>query len=155
MPFLTISTIIKQVVEDKGGIMLINTPRNYISIRDLLDDYQNKNDEKSKNIVYLLLCTKHFLAETSADYQKEREADMTDDIMQEILNNAAKGFMRFSSLPKIEWQDAEDILAYCRLAMIERLALLQHNHDILFTYYATHDNALKATLMTTNQHQLK
>ena len=131
--------------------MLEKMPKNYISIRDLLDDYQKKESAQAKNIVYLLERTKHFLIETAPEYQEERAANMTNEVMQEILNDAAKGFMVFAEASHEELQNASGVLAFCRLTILERLELLQRNKDNLFTYYATQDNALKTALMTNNQ----
>lgn len=131
--------------------MLENMPRNYISVSTLIEDYKKQAGDQAKNIVHLLECTRHFLAETTPDYQAERAAYMTNEVMQEILDNAAKGFMAFANLPQKDLLAAKDVLVFCKAVMLERLALLQRHKDTLFTYYATHDNALKTALIAKNQ----
>ena len=131
--------------------MLENIPRNYISIRDLIDDYLLSKSKNAKKILLLLECTKNFILETAPDCQEEREKFLTDEKIKNILNEAARGLQIVHSLPKNEFAEIKDVLAYCKLAILERLELLQRNKDKIFYYYAHNQNELKSTLVAMSQ----
>lgn len=139
-------------LERSDVVMLKLMPRNDITIRNLIDDYINLNDERFNKIIQTLASTKKFLADTAPDYQKEREKFITKDQIQQILDTAGEGLNIFRNISEQELNDFKEVLVYCRLILLERLELLQQRHDKIFDHYIEYDNALKSGLIFTNKY---
>jgi hypothetical protein len=135
-----------ECTEIRRVFVMLNIPHNYLSIRDLIDEYRLKEGEEARRIEKLLECTKYFIVNTSPDFQVERDNSITDQVILNVLSESASGLEAFCSIKAKLSEEEGDVLAFCKATILSRLELLQKNNDRIFKYYVLHDNVLKASL---------
>jgi len=132
--------------EDLTMNLIREMPRNYLSIRDLIDEYRGLHDKKAEQILELLIATKLFITSTSPNFQSLRNQYLDEKKLTALFQKTAAEFKKFSRHSRLFTSNEIDIFNFCRLAILERLELLQQNHDLIFDYYARQDEQLKAAL---------
>lgn len=122
--------------------MFSDKPRNYITIRDLIEQYSERDDNVSKQICQLLECTQTFLSKTTPDFQVNRSKWINDQTSLLYFNTLADGLAKYSKNPRKDPEITKNY-DYCLLAIKERLGVLKENKDKIYIHYSSYKNNLK------------
>ena len=123
-------------------------PRNYMTIRDLIEEYCDKDDSVSKQICQLLECTQTFLSKTMIDFQVNRDKWINDQASLLIFNTLADGLVKFSKNPRKD-PEISKMHDHCMRAIQERIDALKEKKDKIYSHYTSYDNRLKSLMTQT------
>jgi hypothetical protein len=120
-----------------------------MTIRDLIEEYCDKDDGVSKQICQLLECTQTFLSKTMTDFQVNRDKWINDQASLLIFNTLADGLVKFSKNPRKE-PEITKIHNHCLRAIQERMDALKEKKDKIYSHYSTYENRLKPLMANAN-----